>query len=391
MEKDGKFQQFKVYRVGGSVRDQLLGYGSNDNDFVVVSARPEDMIALGFTSGTVGSSFAVFLDKNGDQYALARREKKDGTGYNGFKVDFDPTVTLEEDLFRRDLTCNALAQDIGTGEIIDPFGGREDLNNRVLRHVSPAFSEDPLRVIRLARFYARWVEFKIHPSTELLARNLVCSGELDALSDERFWAELVKVFDQGGDPYRFFLFLEEIEALSKVKFFRDLFGDAADSRSRMLDARTYISSAQAYLKVADRLRVFVALFSSRDAKQVSSSIPTDVKVLTKNMKRMLDVNFDWNDDLSAATEAVFSLLASMRAFSSSNEQVNDVILATKIAESAGGYYKVTSSMLETLALVTRAVSSAPFSHLSGKEIGSAIAAVRAAEIKKVLEDFHEGE
>jgi tRNA nucleotidyltransferase (CCA-adding enzyme) len=180
----------RVYLVGGAVRDGLLGLTPKERDWVVVGSGPEELEAAGFRQ--VGSSFPVFLHPDtAEEYALARTERKAGHGYHGFAVDFHPGVTLEQDLQRRDLTVNAMARD-GEGRLLDPYGGKRDLENRVLRHVSPAFSEDPLRVLRVARFAARFATlgFTVHPSTMVLMRNMTASGELQHLVPERIWGEV---------------------------------------------------------------------------------------------------------------------------------------------------------------------------------------------------------
>jgi len=184
----------KVYVVGGWVRDWLLEQDgrkparSGDRDWVVVGSSPEQMQALGYTP--VGRDFPVFLHPStAEQYALARTERKTGPGYRGFAVHADPGVTLQEDLQRRDLTINAMALD-DSGQLIDPYGGQRDLRERVLRHVGPAFVEDPVRILRLARFAARFADFSIAPETMELARSMVASGEADALVPERVWQEL---------------------------------------------------------------------------------------------------------------------------------------------------------------------------------------------------------
>jgi tRNA nucleotidyltransferase (CCA-adding enzyme) len=179
-----------VYLVGGAVRDDLLGIPHKERDWVVVGGTPEELLDRGYRQ--VGSSFPVFLHpETGEEYALARTERKSGHGYHGFEVDFDPGVTLEQDLERRDLTINAMARD-GQGQLIDPFGGQRDLEARVLRHVSDAFAEDPLRVLRVARFAARFAElgFTVDDSTMRLMRIMTESGELAHLVPERVWAEI---------------------------------------------------------------------------------------------------------------------------------------------------------------------------------------------------------
>jgi tRNA nucleotidyltransferase (CCA-adding enzyme) len=182
-------RSMRTYRVGGCVRDALLGRPSADEDFVVVGATPEEMVARGFRP--VGRDFPVFIDPaTGAEYALARTERKSGRGYHGFTFHASPDVTLEEDLGRRDLTINAMAQD-ESGRLIDPFGGERDLRAGVLRHVGPAFAEDPLRVLRVARFAARF-GFRVAPETAALLRRIVESGELTDLAAERVWQELAR-------------------------------------------------------------------------------------------------------------------------------------------------------------------------------------------------------
>ncbi|HEY7761219.1 MAG TPA: multifunctional CCA addition/repair protein [Burkholderiales bacterium] len=177
----------KVYRVGGSVRDELLGLSVKDHDYVVVGSDPEEMVRLGFRP--VGKDFPVFLHpETGEEYALARTERKTGRGYKGFTVYAAAEVTLEQDLARRDLTINAIARD-EHGTLIDPFGGAQDLQRGVLRHVSPAFAEDPVRILRVARFAAR-LAFEIAPETLALMRQMVQEGEVDHLVPERAWQEL---------------------------------------------------------------------------------------------------------------------------------------------------------------------------------------------------------
>lgn len=180
----------QVYLVGGAVRDALLGLEVSERDWVVTGATPEDLLGEGYRQ--VGASFPVFIHPDsGEEYALARTERKQGHGYHGFSVDFDPSVTIEQDLERRDLTINAMARD-ADGELVDPHGGRADLEKRLLRHVSPAFAEDPLRVLRVARFAARFAPlgFTVHPDTLDLMRTIREAGELEHLVPERAWQEI---------------------------------------------------------------------------------------------------------------------------------------------------------------------------------------------------------
>lgn len=205
----------KTYLVGGAVRDRLLGLNHGDRDYVVVGETQASMEAAGFKA--VGRDFPVFLHpQTGEEYALARTERKSGRGYRGFVVDADPSVTLEEDLQRRDFTINAIAQGEG-GVLIDPFGGARDLEARVLRHVSPAFAEDPLRVLRAARFMARFAELGFHvaPETMALMREMVASDELSALTPERVWQELRRAV-ASATPSAFLRTLHDCDALAVV-------------------------------------------------------------------------------------------------------------------------------------------------------------------------------
>jgi tRNA nucleotidyltransferase (CCA-adding enzyme) len=202
-------QPFQVFRVGGSVRDELLGRANADRDFVVVGATPEMMVASGFTP--VGRDFPVFLHpETHEEYALARTERKHGQGYHGFEFFASPEVTLEEDLRRRDLTINAMARR-PDGTLVDPFGGERDLNERVLRHVSASFVEDPLRVLRVARFASR-LGFDVAPETRKLMRTIVESGELATLAPERVWQEISRGLME-AQPSRMFQVLRECGAL----------------------------------------------------------------------------------------------------------------------------------------------------------------------------------
>jgi len=213
----------KVYVVGGAVRDELLGLPVKDRDHVVVGATPEEMERLGYKP--VGKDFPVFLHPaTHEEYALARTERKSGRGYKGFTVHAAPDVTLEEDLRRRDLTINAMAK-AEDGTLIDPFGGKRDLQNRLLRHVSDAFSEDPVRILRVARFAARF-GFDVAPETMELMKRMVASGETDYLVPERVWQEFAKGLME-REPQRMFEVLEacglrqkllpEIAAIGKLE------------------------------------------------------------------------------------------------------------------------------------------------------------------------------
>lgn len=205
----------KAYLVGGAVRDKLLGLPVRDRDHVVVGATPEEMVARGFRP--VGADFPVFLHpETKEEYALARTERKSGHGYKGFTVYSAPDVTLEDDLRRRDLTINAMAED-EDGTLVDPFGGANDLRDGVLRHVSPAFAEDPVRVLRVARFAARFATWNFHVAhaTNALMKTLVANGEVDHLVPERVWAETESALNEPV-PSRYFVVLRRCDALARV-------------------------------------------------------------------------------------------------------------------------------------------------------------------------------
>jgi tRNA nucleotidyltransferase (CCA-adding enzyme) len=203
----------QTYMVGGAVRDALLGLPVSDRDWVVVGATPQQLIAQGYLP--VGKDFPVFLHpETREEYALARTERKTARGYHGFAFHAEPDVTLEQDLGRRDLTINAMAQD-DAGRLIDPFHGQDDLRQRVLRHVTPAFREDPVRILRLARFAARFTDFTVAPETLDLMRHMVEAGEVDALVAERVWQELARGLME-DKPSRMFELLRECGALVRL-------------------------------------------------------------------------------------------------------------------------------------------------------------------------------
>ena len=208
-----------VYAVGGAIRDALLGLPVQDRDYVVVGATPEDMEARGFRA--VGKDFPVFLHPfTHAEYALARTERKTAAGYKGFSVYYAPDVTLEDDLIRRDLTINAMAQRVAedgalVGPVVDPYGGQADLESRTFRHVSDAFMEDPVRILRLARFAARFADFHVAPETNALMQRMVQAGEVDALVAERVWQEIARGLME-AHPQRMFAVLRDCGALARL-------------------------------------------------------------------------------------------------------------------------------------------------------------------------------
>ncbi|HRD48728.1 MAG TPA: multifunctional CCA addition/repair protein [Candidatus Contendobacter sp.] len=252
----------EIYLVGGAVRDDLLGVPVQERDWVVVGATPDDLLAHGFRS--VGKDFPVFLHPNThEEYALARTERKTAPGYHGFSVHAAPDVTLEEDLLRRDLTINAMARD-AQGRLIDPYRGVCDLETRWLRHVSPAFAEDPVRILRLARFSARYARlgFRVAPETLNLMRTMVASGEVDSLVPERVWAETVRALGE-SQPEQFIATLRECGALARIFPELDqLFGvpqPAAHHPEIDTGAHTLLALAQAVRLNADAVARFAVL------------------------------------------------------------------------------------------------------------------------------------
>lgn len=258
----------QIYLVGGAVRDQLLNKPSKDKDFVVVGATPEQMLAQGFLQ--VGVDFPVFLHPiNKQEYALARTERKSGHGYQGFSIYASPDVTLEEDLQRRDLTINAMAIEVTslfddtplTGEVIDYYGGLADIESKTLRHISPAFSEDPLRVLRVARFYSRYFAdgFSIADETLALMQELVASGELEHLSAERIWQESYRAMMQLS-PQIYWQQLYEIGALQTYFAPLNLAWDNIHSRETVQTALYFAGQMQ--LNLSQRWALLMASLDS---------------------------------------------------------------------------------------------------------------------------------
>ncbi|MCX8514142.1 MAG: hypothetical protein ORN24_01090, partial [Burkholderiales bacterium] len=203
----------KIYKVGGCIRDKILGIAANDDDYVVIGSTPQQMLALGFKQ--VGRDFPVFLHpKTHAEYALARSEKKIASGHKGFICDFNSSITLKQDLMRRDITINAIAQDVTTNQLIDPFNGVQDLKDKVIRHVSDAFTEDPLRVLRVARFAGK-LNFSVAPSTLQLMKEIVNNNDLLTLSRERIWLEISKILALNSAAIAFTI-LNDIGAISQI-------------------------------------------------------------------------------------------------------------------------------------------------------------------------------
>ncbi len=260
----------KIYQVGGSVRDKFLDYPSKDIDWVVVGATPQILLKSGYIQ--VGQDFPVFLHPDThEEYALARTERKTGSGYTGFSVYAAPDVTLEEDLRRRDLTINAMALD-DQGTLFDPFNGMADLHNKILRHVSPAFMEDPVRILRVAKFAARF-DFAIAEETLVLMINMVANGEVDALVAERVWQETVQALAT-KKPQIFFATLRACGALARI--FPEL-NNTTNNSSALLHLQ------QARSKTNDSQILFAVLVCDLDKGKIEENV-TLIKTLCKRYR-----------------------------------------------------------------------------------------------------------
>lgn len=320
----------QIYLVGGAVRDKLLGLESKDNDYVVVGSSAEEMLALGYKQ--VGSNFPVFLHPDtGDEYALARREKKTGPGYNGFSVEFGKDVSLEEDLSRRDLTINAMAM-LPDGTIVDPYGGQADLEQGVLRHVSNAFAEDPLRVLRVARFVARY-GFDVHLTTLELCVHLLKIGELDALTPERVWKEVSRMMEEDfyldginmlirvqRDADRFNPLLQQFFGQQQLRVVANSVLDPVD-RFYFYTSLPHRSNPPAFvptdlLKDLRRRRDLVDIFNTRNVEVIKKFIDTNRAALEDQSYRTalqyFIKNYDGSfsqflDRLFAAADAIYAL------------------------------------------------------------------------------------
>jgi tRNA nucleotidyltransferase (CCA-adding enzyme) len=287
----------KSYLVGGAVRDDLLGITPKERDWLVVGGSEQEMLAQGFKRAD--AEFPVFLHpETGDEYALARTETKIGSGYKGFEVDSGPDVTLEQDLVRRDFTINAIAQD-SEGNLVDLFHGRKDLAEKCLRHISPAFIEDPLRVLRAARFAAR-LDFTVAAETMELLQQMVSSGELATIKPERLWRELLDAMS-GKAPWRFFVVLQECGALQALNF------PLADITLTVASLNIAVELTESTL-----VRVAAALFQEGGAKALETSLR-----LPADYSWMLDALVANSADIGSAANgdavAILRLITALRA------------------------------------------------------------------------------
>ena len=366
----------KAFLVGGAVRDKLMGVEPKDFDFVVVGSSDKELVELGFEQ--VGMGFPVFLHPHtGEEYALARREKKVGAGYTGFEFETGSDVTLEEDLERRDLTINSMARN-EADQVIDPFDGQRDLKNRVLRHTSVAFGEDPLRVVRLARFFARYDTFTVAGETMSLCSDMVDRGDLDELPDKRFWREIEKAFADDSTA-RFWELLFEIGALQKVNFFKRLLGtDWGPGRFMRLIKVANAFSKLKFFSKEDMPNMFAAaiapnevlgLFNSADAGRVYEAL---------QRVRSMPMNYTALD--------MHELITSVRGYSTENvtlDQLCDVLSALAVTDE---FLPVCSKTLRDVAMAGRQITAQIFINEGheGKNIGMAMAFSRVKLIETMM-------
>jgi tRNA nucleotidyltransferase (CCA-adding enzyme) len=373
----------QVYLVGGAVRDELLGVAVRERDWVVVGATPDQMLQAGYQP--VGQDFPVYLHpETKEEYALARQERKVGPGYRGFVTEFSPTVTLEQDLLRRDLTINAMARG-PRGELIDPYGGERDLRARVLRHVSAAFSEDPVRVLRVARFAARFAAlgFAIAPPTLALMRQLVASGEMAALVPERIWRELERALLEPR-PERFFetlalcgampIVLQELAAMWSSA------GPAAEA------ARRLKSSAALSTEAAVRLAALAATLEPAQITALATRLrlPTEYSDLCAQAARLSDP-IGHADQLDA--DGQLKLLEAADALRRPERLSRLLLVAEAVAGFATTPWPPGEALRRALNCVTAvSVGSAGLTGLAGPELGAALRAARLAALTRAGAD-----
>ncbi len=357
----------KIYLVGGAVRDQLLGLPVKERDWVVVGASPEELLAQGFQA--VGKDFPVFLHpKTHEEYALARTERKTAKGYKGFQFHAAADVSLEEDLKRRDLTINAIAQS-KDGELIDPYHGREDLAQKILRHISPAFQEDPVRILRVARFSAKLPDFSIHPDTLIFMQNMVKNGEVDALVAERVWQECNRALGEKS-PSCFFTVLENCQCLD-ILFPNITFN---------------LSTLQTAAKLTDHIQ-------ARFASAIYNSAPQAVKKIIKHYRLPRAIaslaelvckqqqNYQKLDCNNA--EALLEFLEKTDALRRPERFADFLICAQAITENKDNEK---TSRLNAALTAASEVKSKPFvdQGLAGLEFAKAMHQARITAVKKIL-------
>ncbi|MFC3852467.1 multifunctional CCA addition/repair protein [Salinispirillum marinum] len=408
----------QCYLVGGAVRDQFLHGEIKDRDWVVVGATPQDLLSAGYRQ--VGADFPVFLHPDThEEYALARTERKSGTGYQGFVCDFSPDITLEEDLQRRDLTINAMAMD-DAGQIIDPFGGLHDLQEKRLCHVSPAFREDPLRVLRVARFAARFAPlgFEIAPETLSLMREMTDSGELADLTPERAWQEIEKALCS-PKPSVFFQVLRQVGALKVLLPELDaLFGVPQTMRFHPeVDTGMHtLQALDAVTELTERLDVRFAVLChdfgkgktpedllprhhghERQGVPLVDAACKRLKV-SKRLHQLARLTSEWHSHCHRLQElkplTVLSVLDAFRAWQDPQQLEGFALACRADAQGRSGFQRTPYEQADWLLVARSAaaqVSTAPLIEqgLSGPALGEALKKARASAIRVALAPFRE--
>lgn len=367
----------QTYLVGGAVRDQLLGLAVHERDYVVVGSTPEALLALGYTQ--VGRDFPVFLHpKSKEEYALARTERKAGQGYKGFAVHATPQVTLEDDLLRRDLTINAIAQS-SEGQLIDPYGGQEDIQAKLLRHVSEAFSEDPLRVLRTARFAAHLhhLGFSIAAKTKVLLATITCSGELATLAKERVWQETHKALSSQS-PWVYFEVLEACGALHELM---PALADLLNRRPQALNTLKLLSEFNTNTDV--RLCALLYQLNKLQIEHLAAQIkipnaPKALALATSNHQRALRAYTELD---AAQRHLLLSNLGLMRHTELLDELLSLCQVITQNQEPLFGWLSPKQHILEDLAKIQRVKpSELMLQGFSGKALGEAL---KKAQIESI--------
>ena len=376
----------QIYLVGGAIRDRLLGLPTPyEKDWVVVNGTPDELITQGYIK--VGKSFPVFIDpESGEEYALARTERKTGEGYHGFEFDAGPNVTLEEDLSRRDLTINAIAEN-QDGELIDPFNGQKDIANKTLRHVSDAFQEDPLRVLRIARFKAKLspLDFVIAEETKTLINEIVDRGELSSLVPERTWLETEKVL-KGVGFNEYFKTLIEFKALEDT--YPDLTGLDVDFFSHPIIQKAAYEDHSKQFRFAS---IFYALIKEgkKNTKDKLESMQKNMRFANayKDMPMLLinSVELIQSDPYKYSAEHLLTILEKLDALRQPNNL--EEILNLLMLDADENFIQKKNLLQLSLGLVKNIkVNNLKESGLEGSEIARKIREIRLMAIKKEIEN-----
>ena len=376
----------QIYLVGGAVRDKLLGLPFDERDWVVVGGDEDALLSRGYKRAD--QDFPVFLHpQTGEEYALARRELKHGEGYRGFVVDAGPDVTLEEDLQRRDLTINAMAESAADGRLVDPFHGREDLDAGLLRHVSPAFDEDPVRVLRVARFAAKLgaLGFRVAHATHRIMKSMVSRGDMAHVTRERFWREMAGAMATPA-PWRFFEVLHRCGALAALLPVLDRQMGQADSHTESPDSAPMAALKRVCaVSTAPADRLAAVLFGCVDTGDAADALLTGLRADRDSgmpLRRLVSARAFLAGAASGDADAMYEVLRAWRGF----EATGDVVTLARVAAAIIDRPALADIVAVVLPAV-RAVDVAQLAAngLSGAGLGAAIAAARQLAIRDALD------